>query len=152
VKTMGSSGKKKTTMAKRARENLLRERRLNKQAKKEARRQASSDRSQLGEGAPEDAMAQVVGDDPLADGDMRDPSAEPAARPDSTDEPAGAAGGVEREPPDPRDKEVALMRLRDAPDEELAVFERKLRDDALELGASEGEMREAQRDHPGHGA
>ena len=40
---MASSGKKKTTMAKRARENRLRERRLNKQAKKEARKQAPSD-------------------------------------------------------------------------------------------------------------
>ncbi len=40
---MASSGKKKTTMAKRARENRLRERRLSKQAKKEARKQAPSD-------------------------------------------------------------------------------------------------------------
>lgn len=39
---MGSSGKKKTTMAKLARENRLRERRLNKQARKDARKQASS--------------------------------------------------------------------------------------------------------------
>ena len=41
---MASSGKKKTTMAKLARESRLRERRLNKQAKKEARKQASRDR------------------------------------------------------------------------------------------------------------
>jgi hypothetical protein len=40
---MASSGKKKTTIAKRARENRLRERRLSKQAKKEARRQAPLD-------------------------------------------------------------------------------------------------------------
>ena len=40
---MGSGGKKKTTMAKLARENRLRERRLIKQAKKDARKQASSD-------------------------------------------------------------------------------------------------------------
>jgi hypothetical protein len=40
---VGSSGKKKTTMAKLARENRLRERRLNKQAKKDARKQASRD-------------------------------------------------------------------------------------------------------------
>ena len=53
---------------------------------------------------------------------------------------------------DPRDKEVALLRLRNAPDEELAVFERKLRDDALEAGATERELRDAQRNHPGHGA
>ena len=37
---MASSGKKKTTMAKLARETRLRERRLNKQAKKEARKHA----------------------------------------------------------------------------------------------------------------
>jgi hypothetical protein len=53
---------------------------------------------------------------------------------------------------DPRAKEVALRRLRDAADEELAVFEAKLRDDALKAGATEREMRAAQRNHPGHGA
>jgi hypothetical protein len=37
---MASSGKKKTTMAKLARESRLRERRLDKQAKKDARKQA----------------------------------------------------------------------------------------------------------------
>jgi hypothetical protein len=37
---MASSGKKKTTMAKLARESKLRERRLEKQAKKDARKQA----------------------------------------------------------------------------------------------------------------
>ena len=58
---------------------------------------------------------------------------------------------VDPEPTDPRAKEAALRRLRDAPDEELAVFEGKLRDDALDAGASEQEIREAQRTHPGHG-
>jgi hypothetical protein len=51
-KNMGSSGKKKTTMAKLARENRLRERRLNKQTKKDARRQATPDRL----GAPESPL------------------------------------------------------------------------------------------------
>ncbi len=37
---MGSSGKKKTTFAKLARESRLRERRLEKQAKKDARKRA----------------------------------------------------------------------------------------------------------------
>ena len=37
---MGSSGKKRTTMAKLTRESKLRERRLDKQAKKDARKQA----------------------------------------------------------------------------------------------------------------
>jgi hypothetical protein len=40
---MASSGKKKTTMAKLTRESRLRERRLEKQAKKAARKQASAD-------------------------------------------------------------------------------------------------------------
>jgi len=55
------------------------------------------------------------------------------------------------EPPDPRAKEAALMRLRDASDAELAVFEGTLRQDALEAGAGEQEIRDAQRSHPEHG-
>lgn len=39
---MASSSKKKTTMAKRDRENAVRERRLRKQAKKDARKQAAA--------------------------------------------------------------------------------------------------------------
>jgi hypothetical protein len=39
-----ASKQKKTTMAKRNRENALRERRLQKQAKKDARKQAAADR------------------------------------------------------------------------------------------------------------
>jgi hypothetical protein len=39
-----ASNQKKTTMAKRNRENALRERRLQKQAKKDARKQAAADR------------------------------------------------------------------------------------------------------------
>ena len=42
---MASSGKTKTTMAKRTREAKLRERRLEKQAKKEARKLASADQA-----------------------------------------------------------------------------------------------------------
>jgi hypothetical protein len=48
---MASSGKKKTTMAKRARENRLRERRAIKKAKKDARRQAPSDHLDSPDGA-----------------------------------------------------------------------------------------------------
>jgi len=40
---MASGGKKRTTMAKLMRESRLRERRLDKQAKKDARRQAPAD-------------------------------------------------------------------------------------------------------------
>jgi hypothetical protein len=51
----------------------------------------------------------------------------------------------------PRAKEVALRRLREASDEELAVFEDRLRQDALASGATEQELRVAQSGHPGHG-
>lgn len=51
----------------------------------------------------------------------------------------------------PRAKEVALRRLSDASDEELAVFEDRLRQDALATGATEHELRVAQSGHPGHG-
>jgi hypothetical protein len=57
---------------------------------------------------------------------------------------------AEPEPTDPRAKEAALRRLRDAPEEELAVFEDKLRGDALRAGATEHEIREAQTEHPEH--
>jgi hypothetical protein len=40
---MASSSKNRTTMAKRNRENAVRERRLRKQAKKEARKRAAAD-------------------------------------------------------------------------------------------------------------
>ena len=49
---MASSGKTKTTMAKRSRENKLRERRLAKQAKKEARKLASADQADRDSAAP----------------------------------------------------------------------------------------------------
>ena len=51
---MASSGKTKTTMAKRSRENKLRERRLAKQAKKEARKLASADQADRDGAAPAD--------------------------------------------------------------------------------------------------
>jgi len=82
---------------------------------------------------------------------MSDPTEERASAPGHADE-VRAFREAHPEPSDPRAKEVALRRLRDAPDEELAVFEGKLRDDALAAGATEREMRVAQRDHPGHGA
>jgi hypothetical protein len=49
---MASSGKKKTTMAKLNRERKLRERRLDKQAKKDARKHAPTDP----DGRPDDAL------------------------------------------------------------------------------------------------
>jgi hypothetical protein len=50
---MASSGKRKTTMAKLNRERRLRERRLEKQAKRVARKQASADHP----GRPSDTLA-----------------------------------------------------------------------------------------------
>ena len=49
------------------------------------------------------------------------------------------------DPTDPRAKEAALGRLRDAPDEELAVFGDKLREDALKAQATTREVEEAER-------
>jgi hypothetical protein len=57
---------------------------------------------------------------------------------------------LDPEPIDPRAKEAALRRLRDAPEEELAVFADALRGDAAKAGASEQELRTAQTDHPEH--
>jgi hypothetical protein len=81
-------------------------------------------------------------------GDRRD---EMASNQGDSEEARRAFREVNPAPTDPRAKEAALARLRDARDEELAVFEDKLRDDALDAGASEQEVREAQRTHPGHG-
>ena len=133
---MASGGKRKTTMAKLARENRLRERRVDKQAKKDARKQAASD-----DAAAPDETAPAAASEP--DADPQDPHSDEAVR---------AFRNVGVAPSDPRAKEVALTRLREAPDEELAVFESRLREDALDAGASEQEMRRAQRDHPGHGS
>jgi len=49
---MSSSSKRKTTMAKRNRENALRERRLRKQARKEARKLAAAELRQAEAGTP----------------------------------------------------------------------------------------------------
>jgi hypothetical protein len=49
---MSSSSKRKTTMAKRDRENALRERRLRKQARKEARKLAAAEARAAEPGAP----------------------------------------------------------------------------------------------------
>jgi hypothetical protein len=64
---MASSGKKKTTMAKLTRESRLRERRLDKKARKDARRQAASqDPSLNGETPVEDPIpADALDDQPV---------------------------------------------------------------------------------------
>ncbi|HEX3691940.1 MAG TPA: hypothetical protein VHU13_01235 [Solirubrobacteraceae bacterium] len=127
-------------MAKLARENRLRERRMNKKAKKDARKQAASEPTDTGE-------------ELLLEGEPSDlTSEEQPSAPGESDEAVGSPQQDDLDATDPRAKEVALHRLRDAPDEELAVFEAKLRESALETGASEREIREAQRDHPGHAA
>lgn len=55
---MASSGKKKTTMAKLTRESRLRERRLDKQAKKDARKQAPVHHTDR----PDDALNATTGE------------------------------------------------------------------------------------------
>ncbi len=60
---MASGGKKKTTMAKFAREQKLRERRLAKQAKKEARKNAPEQQDEPADLSAEDDR------DPTADAD-----------------------------------------------------------------------------------
>jgi hypothetical protein len=68
--------------------------------------------------------------------------------------PAAAAGRTVKAGTGQRDsgaKKSALRRLRESPDEELALFEDSLRQDALAAGATEQELREAQSGHPGHG-
>lgn len=54
---MGSSSKKQTTMAKMARERAVRERRLLKQAKKDARKQAAAEQAGEAGEAPAPASA-----------------------------------------------------------------------------------------------
>jgi hypothetical protein len=56
---MASSGKKKTTMAKLTRESRLRERRLDKQAKKNARKQAAAHQP----GQPSDTLTEAEAGD-----------------------------------------------------------------------------------------
>ena len=74
---MASSGKKKTTMAKLARESRLRERRLHKQAKKEARRQGLSEYPE----SPEDVLSVTTKetDDPRPGQAALEPVAPPPA-------------------------------------------------------------------------
>jgi hypothetical protein len=117
---MGSSGKRKTTMAKVARENRLRERRLDKQARKDARRQASTDQRRAQDTAPESLDAR-----PEASSAADLVGAGPELRA-SADDADRACLDVSHEPTDPRSKEVALGSLREASDEEPAVFEGKL--------------------------
>jgi hypothetical protein len=82
--------------------------------------------------------------------------AEEAVRLELTPErkPAGEAQRTVETGAEQRDdgaKDFALRRLRESPDEELALFEDTLRRDALRSGATEQELREAQSGHPEHG-
>jgi hypothetical protein len=58
---MASSGKKKTTMAKLTRESRLRERRLDKQAKKDARKQAPAEHTDSHGDTPHAATGEPAG-------------------------------------------------------------------------------------------
>jgi hypothetical protein len=71
---MGSSGKKKTTMAKLTRESRLRERRAEKAARKQARKEAAANgTAQLGE-VPIDEFGEPIGPD------TDEPADEPAVQ------------------------------------------------------------------------
>jgi hypothetical protein len=61
---MASKGKKKTTMAKLARESRLRERRVHKQAKKDARKRAPSDHSDSTDGSLNVTTTEAAQPDP----------------------------------------------------------------------------------------
>jgi hypothetical protein len=63
---------------------------------------------------------------------------------------AGTSMDARAEEHDSSAKSFALQRLSEAPDEELAVFEDSLRQGALDAGATEQELRDAQSGHPGH--
>jgi hypothetical protein len=81
---MASSSKKRTTMAKIARENKLRERRIDKQAKKDRRKLAAADGepvSWLGEapGIESDEAADIESDEAAGvESDDATPEAQPA--------------------------------------------------------------------------
>lgn len=66
---MASAGKKKTTMAKLNREARLRERRLDKAARKDARRQAAAE----GPGEPADTLTAVSDEDAETGAEHSDP-------------------------------------------------------------------------------
>jgi hypothetical protein len=94
---MGSSGKKKTTMAKLMRESRLRERRLDKQARKDARKRAAADGSTwIGE--PLDADGMPI--EPAANAQTDAEPIEPAANAQTDAEPLelGAAEQPDAEP------------------------------------------------------
>jgi hypothetical protein len=70
---MASSGKKKTTMGKLNRERKLRERRLDKQTRKDARKQASHHHGQSGQ-------VLTGGDDQLIPAGTRQPALDPVVQ------------------------------------------------------------------------
>jgi hypothetical protein len=70
---MASSGKKKTTMAKITRENRVRERRMEKQAKKDARKRESAEQP----GLPD--TADTAADEPMTEPAPPEDSSVPAA-------------------------------------------------------------------------
>lgn len=87
---MGSSGKKKTTMAKLMRESRLRERRLDKQARKDARKRAAADGSTwIGEPLDADGMPIEPPVGPQADREPIEPddTVQRGAEPDAAEQP-----------------------------------------------------------------
>jgi hypothetical protein len=73
---MASSGKKKTTMAKLTRERRLRERRIDKQAKKDARKRAAAE---YPDGQPSEMLTYDEFGYPVEPSEQDDPAAEAVA-------------------------------------------------------------------------
>jgi hypothetical protein len=89
---MGSSGKRKTTFAKLARESKLRERRLEKQAKRHARKQRAAENRLAGIG---DETHPAQADEGLLPADIDGES--PSAQADEQSEPTEVADTPEGE-------------------------------------------------------
>ena len=78
-----SSSKRKTTIAKRNRERKLMERRLEKAARKDARKRAAADQRAL-DNQPEEPTS-VDGEEPASDGESQPDAVIPAAGPSEAD-------------------------------------------------------------------
>jgi hypothetical protein len=84
---MASSGKRKTTMAKLTRERRLHERRIDKQARKEARKLASANEA----GQPSDELTADLGEP--AEPGAEQPDLEPVVRTPPTGDPSSHTQG-----------------------------------------------------------
>jgi len=87
---MASSSKKKTTMAKLMRESKLRERRLDKQARKDARKLASAHGAENTDETPDGATAESAESAESAEQPVEQPQVDPVALDTPAPVPTGA--------------------------------------------------------------